>query len=398
MTRKQLIPAIAITVLIAAMFAAMPLWFPQKLAPKDAAQVLRRTPSPWQGVLQLWQVNTWRVGRGGRAALAGLAATRFEKRQVGVYVEITQMDPEGFAQRWAAGERPDVVSFPDSWDGLQGVELLELDAGAPPLAQPFGALLQTNKPEASKALPWMAGAQVVLINNEVGKAVGVEPPITDKSWTTQALLDYAAAAAGGRRKKPAQAIVGTAAAWDPLALAGASLTDLRAKRLIDQDGLTLSIDRARERFSTGSTAVLLGTQWEAGVMERLAARGKVFDYSVLPCPADAPAVLNVQYVAALVSGDEERDGLTMKLAQTFLDLPVQQAVAEAICIPVVELPADKLPKGELEVMICAEAAGAYLPRAFAPRPQALMDTALTGDGQAAGMLRAQYLRGNGGGN
>jgi acetylornithine deacetylase/succinyl-diaminopimelate desuccinylase-like protein len=72
----------------------------------------------------------------------------------------------------AEGELPDVVSFPDGWAGIDGELLLDLNSYAlPPFVNPFTRLFSAD----SRAAPWMAGGQLVLTNNEVGRAVGVEP-------------------------------------------------------------------------------------------------------------------------------------------------------------------------------------------------------------------------------
>ncbi len=382
MTKRQRIVSLTLTAVLAALFAVAPLFYPQNLAPTEAADVLRRTPAPWQGVLTVWQVNTWRVGRGSRAALANLAVTRYEKAQIGVWAEVIGLTPEEFTKRWAAGERPDVVSFPDGWTGLTGVELLDLTASSTGLQEPYATAFAAEP----RALPWMAGGTVVLIGNDVGRAVGVEPPVADASWTAQALVDYAASASAPRRKKRPTALTGAAGCWDALALAGVRVSGLAGGVKAQ------SIDQARQQWAGGSTAVLLGTQWEGALLERLAAKNKAPDYTLLPLPNDVPAVLNVQYVAALSSGDEERDEVAAALARAFLSLTVQKAVANSACLPVVALPEEAQPKGELETLLRAQAANAWMPAALTARDDALVAAALDGDGQAVAALRGRYRR------
>jgi ABC-type glycerol-3-phosphate transport system substrate-binding protein len=128
--------------------------FPWKLKPYDEVEFLRPKPAKYQGVIRVWQVNDWRVGAYSRTNLVQAAARRFEKKNIGIFVEFQNVTPELLALRLAEGERPDVISFPDGFAGIGADLMLDLGSyGLPPLADPFSRAFSRD----SRAVPWMAG-------------------------------------------------------------------------------------------------------------------------------------------------------------------------------------------------------------------------------------------------
>jgi ABC-type glycerol-3-phosphate transport system substrate-binding protein len=385
---KKFRRAALFTAVLALLIAIGPFFLPEKLQPYDIAGVLRKKPPAWQGVLHLWQVNTWRVGQGSRTALVQSAAKRFEARHIGVYLEIENVTEEVLQNRLKAGELPDIVSFPDGWAGIDTGLLMELDSPAmPELSAPFRTAFNQDK----RALPWMAGGQFVLINNAMCRSVGVEPPLAGAEWTSQALLEFARKAATTRRRKPLLALSGSTQSLLPLALQGVNIKALEEKKLLPDKAYTLGIDSAREPYASGRCAALVCTQWEAALMERLAAKSKAFEYSVLPLPNDLRPCLNVQYAAVVATNEENRNTVAAEFVYTLLSEPVQTAITMKSCsLAVVPPKSDIVLEGELEKLLQEQLKHGRVPLAFQKADGQNLIAALGGDKGAALLLAAAY--------
>ena len=386
--KKKFRRAAIFTAILALLIAVGPFFLPQKLQPYDIAGILKKKPSAWQGVLHLWQVNTWRVGRSSRTAIVQSAARRFESRHIGVYIEIENLTETMFNKRLQLGELPDIVSFPDGWDGINAELLMELDsADMPELSRPFATAFSCDK----RAVPWMAGGQFVLINNALARSVGVEPPQPDSTWTAQAMFEFAEKAATTRRRKPMLALSGSAGSLMPLALSALSLKPLEEKKLLPEKAFTLSQDGAREPYASGRCAVLISSQWEAALMERLAARNKAFEYSVLPLPKDLRPCLNVQYAAVVASQDQHRDAAAVQFVYTLLSESVQTNIADKACsLSVVPPRQGSKAAGDIEKMLLEQLDNGRVPLPFIKADGQTMAAALGGDKGAALLLGVLY--------
>lgn len=386
---KKAIKPILFTVLLAALIVAGVFLFPGKLLPYDEVRFLSPKQSPYQGVLKVWQVNDWRVGSYSRTNLLQNAARRFEKANIGVFVEAENVTAEQFAQRLAAGEMPDVVSYPDGWAGIGISLLLPLDGGTmPPLVDPFRKVFSAEP----RAVPWMAGGQLVLTNSEVGRAVGVEPPPADTTWNAAALLDYSGAAATGKRKKPYLAMAGAASFFESLALDGVSLAGLQEKNLLPDKAYRMGIDQARNVYTSGRCAVLLCSQWEAALMGRLAAKNKAFEYTVLPWPNGLRPCLSVQFVSVVRAEDDAKNTAATAFIASLLTKTVQKDIAnKACCLPVVPLPDDAMPQGEIEKMLFVQLPIARVPLPLQARSVEDIEAAITGSREATARLQARFL-------
>jgi ABC-type glycerol-3-phosphate transport system substrate-binding protein len=386
---KKFSRAAAVTALLLALASAGVFLYPWKLTPYDEVGLLKKKQSPYQGVLNVWQLNDWRVGGYSRTGIVQAAARKFEKANIGVFIEFENVTEELLSQRLAEGQRPDVLSYPDGWAEISADDLLYLNTDAmPPLENPFSRAFAREP----RAAPWMAGGQFVLTNSEVGRAVGVEPPQGDNTWNAQALLDYAGKAATGRRKKPYTAMAGASPLFESLALEGVSVKALSDKSLLPANPFDMGIDQARGVYTTGKCAVLLCSQWEAALMGRLAAKNKAFEYVVLPWPGGLRPCLSVQFASAFQSGDEKKDAAEVAFVQSLLSLAVQQDVANKACsLPVILLPSEKTPQGEIEKMLFSELPTAHMPLPLVPRDDAAIASALNGDADAIAVIRKRFV-------
>lgn len=386
---SRVVRAAVFTALLLALLAAGVLFLPAALKPYDEIGLLRPRPAEYQGVLRVWQLNNWRVGSYSRTNLVQGAARRFEKNNIGIFIEFQNITPEQLSQRLAAGEKPDVLSFPDGFAGVSAEGMLDLSRyGLPPLSDPFRRAFARE----SRAVPWMGGGQFVLTNSEVGRAVAVEPPQADNTWNAAALLDYAERAATGRRKKPVTALSGADFLMESLAVNKVVTKGLASKSLLPGNAEGMSIDQARGVYVSGKCALLLCTQWEAALMGRLAAKNKAFDYALLPWPADMRPCLSVQFAAATDSGDAAKNKAEAAFIASLLSSAVQKDVAnKACCLPVVSLPEDAMPQGEIERMLFAQLPAAHMPLPFAAIDRDAVTAALGGDGNAAEKVGARFV-------
>jgi ABC-type glycerol-3-phosphate transport system substrate-binding protein len=385
----RVIRAAAFTAALLLLLAAGVYLYPRKLRPYDEIGFMRPRPAEYQGVLNVWQVNDWRVGGYSRTNLVQGAAQRYEKNNIGVFVEFRNVTPEQLAAFLASGEKPDVVSFPDGFAGLPAEGLLDLSGyELPPLKDPFRRAFARE----SRAVPWMGGGQFVLTNSEVGRAVAVEPPQADNTWTAQALLEYAERAATGRRKKPVTALCGAVGLMESLAVSGVRLDGLAAKSLLPDKAYGMTIDQARSVYTTGKCALLLCTQWEGALMGRLAAKNKAFDYTLLPWPADLRPCLSVQFAAALDSGSAVKNRAEAAFIATLLSPAVQKDVANKACsLAVVSLPEEDTPQGEIEKMLLDQLPVGRVPLPFVAIDADAVAAALGGDAAAAERLKGRFV-------
>lgn len=386
--RKKVYTALIVTIIIAALAVLGFFVFPEKLKPYDEVGLLKKKQSPYQGVLNVWQLNDWRVGAYSRTGLVQAAARRFEKANIGVFVEFENVTASQLSQRLAAGEKPDVLSYPDGWAGISADELLNLDtSGTPPLESPFDRAFA----QEPRALPWMAGGEFVLTNSGVGRSVGVEPPQADNTWNAQSLTDYAANAATGRRKRPLTALAGASPLFESLAADGIDMQGLESRALLPANPFAMDIDQARGVYTSGKCAILLCSQWEAELMGRLAAKNKAFDYVLLPWPSGLRPCLSVQFASAFSSGNQSKDAAEIAFIQSLLSQTVQQDVANKACsLPVVEIPMDEMPQGEIEKMLFAELLTARMPLPLVARNAAAIADAMNGSRSAMEEIRKRF--------
>jgi hypothetical protein len=226
----------------------------------------------------------------------------------------------------------------------------------------------------------------------VGRSVGVEPPQGDSTWNAKALVDYSAAAATGRRKKPVTALAGASSLMESLALGGVSIKPLADKSLLPVNPLSLGIDQARQVYNTQKCAILLCSQWEAALMGRLAAKNKAFEYTVLPWPSGLRPCLSVQFASALRSGDDDKDKAEVGFIAALLSQNVQKDIANKACsLPVVALPNDAMPQGELEKMLYAELPVAHMPLPLKVRDEEAVKAVLGGDPSKANQIASRFV-------
>ena len=94
------------------------------------ANVNRNEVYEYQGILELWHIETFEGGSRSRATFLEQEAINFEKNHKGTYIVIQTMSLEQFKLNIEAGKKPNMLSF--GVGGCDGIEkeLVEIDADA----------------------------------------------------------------------------------------------------------------------------------------------------------------------------------------------------------------------------------------------------------------------------
>lgn len=167
----------------------------------------------YKGILNLWHIDSFEGGTGSRAEFLLARAAAFEKKYEGIFVMVTPMTAENANEKFAAGEKPDMVSFG------YGVEI----SGYSPIRSDKRCAYGELDGDVY-ALPWCKGGYVILSKSELGESKALKNAVISKGAYTQ---PYAA-----------------------LALDGYTLEDYKEKAPLD----------AYYEFVSGNADILVGTQ------------------------------------------------------------------------------------------------------------------------------------------
>ena len=97
------------------------------LLPLSREELVQRSFASWSGVLRIWKCEGWQSGAGSMNRWLNAGIEVFEKRNQGVYVQITDVSSEVMRKFTAVGTNPpDAVLFaPGMLESPQGLAVLE---------------------------------------------------------------------------------------------------------------------------------------------------------------------------------------------------------------------------------------------------------------------------------
>ena len=98
----------ALPVILVVVFSAVTLLAVLPLLPKKP---LQSTPKHYQGVIELWNVESFEGGIGSRATWLTQRAAKFESTHEGLFVHVTTLTESQLEQKLAEGESFDLISF-----------------------------------------------------------------------------------------------------------------------------------------------------------------------------------------------------------------------------------------------------------------------------------------------
>ena len=206
------------------------------------------------GIIEIWQISTWRVGQSSKTLVLMDAAAEFEKKHKMLYIEIEIISYEDYIRKTSQGIYPDVLSFPAE---------MEIDFS---LCQPI-SVSQTLCPihqkafEASnhKAVSWLAASNVVQIN---AKQADKKKCSTEKYQSASMIAESI-----DKLSTKESYVYGSPAALIPLAISEAQL---------EAAPLPMSEYSSWLAFARKETPIIYGCVWQTHAMDRLLSKDKGF--------------------------------------------------------------------------------------------------------------------------
>jgi len=125
---------------------------------KNAAQ-----KDEFKGILTLWHISGWQTGKASFSGYLKKCIQRFENKNAYVFIELTTLTPTKASQKFEAGEKPDIVSFPTGFfaDPSLFLPLNSADFENPSLSQ---SCMYNGK---AYAFPWLMNAYLLFYNQEL---------------------------------------------------------------------------------------------------------------------------------------------------------------------------------------------------------------------------------------
>jgi maltose-binding protein MalE len=270
---------------------------------------LQPTQPVWQGQLTLWTVVGFPVGEGTLGGWVRAQVRAFEKSAFGVYVDVRVMTPEEAKAALDGGEKPDVLVFPSGFlDAPEGL--------LTPLSDPIGIngalLASAERGGTLYALPVMAGAYLLCVNEERGMAAGTEPP-DGIGYPPKTVAEMAAGDDGGLCVDGGPYVSpGLAFAY---ALDGGDTEIIRALKGAGDAGA----------FKDGDALLCLGSQNTAGAVQDAYENGNGFGSTAWAVSGFTDMV---QYVGVTDGLPEAREQMCFQLAGSFVSQSAQESLKD----------------------------------------------------------------------
>ena len=366
--------AMALAILVTAV-----LFLPPMVLPGGVDVILKPKRATWQGVLKVWNVVSWRTGRGSMSSVLNAAAAATEKKQRGLFITVEGMDETAFLARLAGGDRPDILSFPGGMTVPLRGDMVSLSAqGLSGLPEALAACAN----EESWALPWMWCGTMVLANQPMAATRGVTLP--EGEWTWDEMNDAAGRLAHTMKNKRRTSVPGFlssgryALSW---ALAGGK---------VNQDVAPVP-QVAWENFAAGQAALLACTPWEVGAMDRLRERDKGFQTKLLPIPNDLPMGLLTQWVSLVETESPEKLQMMTAFLSELVGPNIQKKLLEQTgCLPVVSMEGwEQVPDTTQALQLARVQGWTVAVRPGIALPDADIDAATRGD--EAALLQIHFV-------
>ncbi len=305
---KTLLPIIVLAAAIAGLVCLVP-----KLSSKE-----EETPQKHhEGIVELWNVETFEGGCGSRSAWLTARAAQFEKRHEGLYVHVSNLTTEQMEEKLNAGETFDVVCFSRGTGNIVQSYLQPYTGSTKDVKE--NLLSSGSVGNTTYALPVYAGSYFLFARkSQLEQNVDL---------VATALTNVFQRKVGKHVYSLQPLICGFTRYNSPLS--ALAMSGGRGKILPDE---TVSQYEAYERFVANKTAVtLLGTQRD---LYRLSQREKNGKIEALECRALAGYNDLVQYLA--VSAQCEKTQCCMEFLQFVVSEQSQQTLVSLNLFSVLE--------------------------------------------------------------
>ncbi len=328
---------------------------------------------PYKGVLTLWHITGWRAGTPSFEAYLRGRIRSFEAAYAYAFIELKSLTVTEAAEALAAGEAPDIISYPRGLD--TGIALANLPGA------------DTALPCESNSWPYACGGYCALINTDLLSDQGAEIP--DAGWGIRPEALIAAAAFGtafdaetGSSALPALALHGYPESDEPK-LSTWNVPEPEAMLSLS----SVQLENGLDTFLSGKCAVLIASH------RQLAEAQKAY------MDGDGPSFLSyaiggytdmVQMIGVAATEDEKKLAACTAFARVLLTGSSQRALESYGLLPAVagvEIYAEDECRRTMYELLCEDPALPYGDEAQAL--DLLAAKALGGDAAAFKSLRAK---------
>lgn len=238
--------------------------------------------SAFQGILRLWNVDSFEGGTASKSSFLEKISMLFEKENKGSFVKVENMTEDEVVASIKAGSYPDLVCFGTGMSKYFERKLVrfEDDIALSVLSNFYGAGLQNGK---LVAIPIMTGVYSLICSSE-----RIERANKDKDLPLSTL---AFALASERTKKNKTTFIpsltfgtGLVSPLDAFSrkFRSSSVVELSENHIVDEKYNAQTLYQAYESFALKKSSMLLGTQRDVVRMQNRVLAGKESDILVEP--------------------------------------------------------------------------------------------------------------------
>lgn len=336
--RKRKFPFFAVIVVVLACVAIL-VWVLPHLPQKP----LTESPATYQGVLELWNIETFEGGVGSREAWLTNKSAKFENANTGLFVHVTTLSVEQLMSKLAEGQSFDLICFSRGVGNLVKEKLAPITQNMGFVKQNY--LISGQIDGKQYAVPLYSGAYCLFARAE---------QLSADQLLSNALTQTYTRKIGKNTVELQPMICGFTPYNSPLS--ALAMSGGRGKANVSED---ITQYQAYEQFVANRTAVtLLGTQRD---MYRLAQRetnGKIEQLVFAPLGAYTDLV---QYVGVSVDAGDKADSC-VKYLQYLLSEETQATLSNLALFSVLE---QTIYTSERYVACEQALATAYVPNVFA---------------------------------
>lgn len=336
--RKRKFPFFAVIVVVLACVAIL-VWVLPHLPQKP----LTESPATYQGVLELWNIETFEGGVGSREAWLTNKSAKFENANTGLFVHVTTLSVEQLMSKLAEGQSFDLICFSRGVGNLVKEKLAPITQNMGFVKQNY--LISGQIDGKQYAVPLYSGAYCLFARAE---------QLSADQLLSNALTQTYTRKIGKNTVELQPMICGFTPYNSPLS--ALAMSGGRGKANVSED---ITQYQAYEQFVANRTAVtLLGTQRD---MYRLAQRetnGKIEQLVFAPLGAYTDLV---QYVGVSVDAGDKADSCVRYL-QYLLSEETQATLSNLALFSVLE---QTIYTSERYVACEQALATVYVPNVFA---------------------------------
>ncbi len=241
----------------------------------------------YQGIITLWNVDSFEGGFFPRTSFLEKVAKEFEKRNKGAFIKIENMTISEAEANIRQGNKPDMFSFGHGLSGLleSQMQTLSSEYGKSMLYNFYGSGLKGSE---LKAVAWSAGAYCLLSTTERMENAGLN---IEESPQSLLMSNAFSLAYDKTYKKTTKHIFSMTLGGNSYTSAincftrefnDKSLVDLSKLKIIDDKYNTQTSYDAYTRFVQNNASVLLGTQRDVCRMQNRVKAGLENDLIVVP--------------------------------------------------------------------------------------------------------------------